>query len=46
MIHCRPDVLKCRSRWIDGKATLTMDASSTTMNWPMQTIPRMSQGAT
>ena len=33
-------MLKCRSRWIDGSATLTMEASSTTMNWPMQTMPR------
>src|SRR5580692_8826563 len=46
MIHCRLDVLKCRSRWIDGSATLTMDASSTTMNWPTRTMLRRSQDGT
>src|SRR5580700_2355883 len=46
MIHCRFDVLKCRSRWMDGSATFTMEASSTTMNWPMQTMPRTTHDGT
>src|SRR5215469_6121787 len=31
---------------MEGRATLTIDASSTTMNWPMRTMPRTSQDGT
>ena len=34
---------KCSPRWIDGSATFTIVASSTTMNWARQTITSTSQ---
>ena len=33
MTHSRLPVLKCSARWIDGRATFTMEASSTTISW-------------
>ena len=41
--HWRELVEKSRSAWIDGSATFTTVASSTTMNWAMQTSTRTSQ---
>ena len=46
MTHWRFVELKCRSLWMDGSATLTIDASSTTMNWPTQTSASTSQEGT
>jgi hypothetical protein len=34
---------KCSPRWIEGSATFTTVASSTTMNWARQAITRTSQ---
>ena len=41
--HCRLEGEKCRPRWIEGSATLTTVASSTTMNCARQAITRISQ---
>src|SRR5215471_12165833 len=43
---CRPAPEARRLAWIDGAATLTMDASSTAMNWPMRTTARTRPGRT
>ena len=42
--HCRSFSARSRSSWIDGSATFTIVASSTTMNCAMQTRQRTSQG--
>ena len=44
--HCRLDGLNRSPRWIEGSATLTIVASSTTMNWATQTITTTSHGLT
>src|SRR3954449_4374964 len=44
-IHCSCSVVRSRSVWIDGRATLTIVASSTTMNWAKQTTTRAAQRA-
>src|SRR5947209_2767093 len=36
--------LKCKPRCTDGRATLTIDASSTTMNWATAARPNTAQG--
>ncbi len=36
----RPDWLKCRSRWMAGRATLTIEASREFMNMPRHTTTR------
>src|SRR4051794_3632505 len=41
--HCRSDCEKCRSRWIDGSATLTIVASRMTMNCARQTSTSTNQ---
>ena len=43
-IHWRLASLKPRSFWIDGRATFTIVASSTTMNCARQMRTRMTQG--
>ena len=43
-IHCRFASDRPRSFWIEGSATFTTVASSTTMNWAKQTRTRISQG--
>ncbi len=43
MTHGRSAAEKCRPRWIEGSATFTIVASSTTMNWARQAITRTSQ---
>src|SRR3954469_14436144 len=43
MTHCRLDVEKPRSRWIEGSATFTIVASRMTMNCARQTMTRTSQ---
>src|SRR5215510_11342313 len=43
---CRPAPEARRLAWIEGAATLTMDASSTAMNWPMRTTARTRPGRT
>ena len=42
-IHCRLVGVKCKRAWIEGKATFTIVASSTTMNWARQTSTSTSQ---
>src|SRR4051794_31413418 len=44
MIHCRLASESPRSCWIDGSATFTTVASSTTMNCAKQTSTRTTQG--
>ena len=44
MTHCRSAREKCSPFWMEGSATLTMVASSTTMNWATQTMTSVSQG--
>ena len=41
--HCKLDGEKCRPRWIEGSATFTTVASSTTMNCARHAITRISQ---
>ena len=41
--HCRSVVEKPSPRWIEGRATFTIVASSTTMNWARQTMTSTSQ---
>src|SRR5215208_4554368 len=43
MTHWRSAEEKSRPCWIDGRATFTIVASSTTMNWARQTTTRTSQ---
>src|SRR5580658_9645787 len=45
-MSCRLAPEACRLAWIDGAATLTIEASRTAMNWPMSTIARTSPGRT
>jgi hypothetical protein len=40
--HCSELAEKSRSSWIEGSATFTTVASSTTMNWAMHTSTRTS----
>src|SRR3954471_8226888 len=44
MTHCRLPAEKSRSFWIEGSATFTIVASSTTMNCAKQTSTSTSQG--
>lgn len=42
--HCNPDGVKPRPRWIDGRATLTMVASRTTMDCATHAMTSTSHG--
>jgi hypothetical protein len=42
--RCRLDAPRCRPRWIDGSATLTIVASRTTMNCATHTMTTTSHG--
>src|SRR6266566_1784357 len=44
MTSCRPAPDACRLAWMAGAATLTTDASSSAMNWPVRTIARIAPG--
>jgi hypothetical protein len=44
LTHCRPEGLNRRPRWIDGSATFTIVASTTTMNCATHTITITSHG--
>ena len=43
MTQVRDDWEKCRSCWIAGRATFTIDASTTIISCPMQTTTRATQ---
>jgi hypothetical protein len=40
--HDRPVLLKCRARWMCGRAVITIEASRTTMSWAMAMTARAS----
>lgn len=40
MTHCRLATEMCRACWAEGRATLTMEASTTIINWAMAMTTR------